>query len=118
MKYFTADEVAMHNCAEDCWVSIYDTVYDITALIEGNRDILAEPLIKEAGKSISHWFDQKTRDIKTYMDPVRNIQMPYTPHGRFIHVPPADPCEWSTDYELPWWKDQSYMIGKVDTHPP
>jgi hypothetical protein len=113
MKYFTADEVAMHNCAEDCWVSIYDVVYDITSLIEANRDILAEPLIKEAGKSISHWFDQKTRDIKTYMDPMRNIPMPYTPNGRFIHVPPADPCEWSTDYEVPWWKDRNFMIGKV-----
>lgn len=113
IRYYTSDEISIHNCAEDCWVSIYDTVYDITSLIQLNRNELSEPLIKEAGKSISHWFNKNTKDIKTYMDPIRNITMPYTPNGRFIHVPPADPCEWSTDYELPWWKDSKYMIGKV-----
>lgn len=113
VKYFTPDEVAMHNCAEDCWVSIYHNVYDITSLIGANRGVLADPLIKEAGRSISHWFHEKTGDIKTYIDPIRNISMPYTPNGRFIHVPPADPMEWSTQYELPWWKDPNYIIGKV-----
>lgn len=114
VKYFTADEIALHNCPEDCWVSIYDNVYDITELIAQNRSMLAEPLIREAGNSVSHWFNKKTGDIKTYIDPVRNIEMPYTPNGRFIHVPPSDPTEWSTDYDLPWWKDPKYIIGKVN----
>lgn len=112
-KYYTSDEVAMHNCAEDCWVSIFDNVYDITKLILANRSVLSEPLIREAGKSISHWFNEKTKDVKTFIDPVQNIEMPYTPHGRFIHVPPSDPREWSTKYELPWWKDESYIVGRV-----
>lgn len=113
VRYYTAEEIMMHNCAEDCWVSIFDTVYDITSLIQANRSALAEPLIKEAGKSVSHWFDKRTGDVKTHMDPDRNIEMPFTPNGRFIHVPPSDPCEWSTDYLLPWWKDEQYIIGKV-----
>ena len=37
VKYFTADEVAMHNCAEDCWVSIFDNVYDLTELLAENK---------------------------------------------------------------------------------
>jgi hypothetical protein len=115
VRYYTADEIMMHNCAEDCWVSIFDTVYDITALIQANRNALAEPLIKEAGRSVSHWFDKRTGDVKMHMDSERNIEMPFTPNGRFIHVPPSDPCEWSTDYALPWWKDEQYIIGKVST---
>ena len=113
VRYYTPDEIMMHNCAEDCWVSIFDRVYDITSLIHANRSALAEPLIREAGRSVSHWFDRNTDDVKTHMDPERNIETPFTPEGRFIHVPPADPCEWATDYETPWWKDEKYIIGRV-----
>lgn len=113
VKYFTPDEVAIHNCAEDCWISIYDNVFNLTSLIAANRGVLADPIIREAGRSVSHWFNPKTGDIKTFVDPVRNIVMPYTPDGRFIHVPPADPTDWDTEYELPWWKDPQYMVGKV-----
>jgi hypothetical protein len=115
VRYYTADEVMMHNCAEDCWVSIFDQVYDITSLIQANRNTLAEPLIKEAGRSVSHWFDQRTGNVKVHMDPGRNIEVPFTPQGRFIHVAPADPTDWATDYAIPWWKDEQYMIGKLTT---
>jgi len=37
VKYFTADEISMHNCASDCWVSIFDNVYDLTPLLEENK---------------------------------------------------------------------------------
>ena len=112
VKYYTAEEVAMHNCAEDCWVSIFYDVYDITSLVLKNRGSLAEPLIKAAGKSISQWFDSDG-DIKTFIDPIKNLRLPYTPQGRFIHVPPSDPTEWATSYECPWWKDSQYRVGKV-----
>lgn len=111
MKYYTAEEVSMHNCAEDCWISIYNDVYDLTPLLTSNRGPLAEPLINEAGKSISHWFDKD--GVKTFMDPEKNIRLPYTPQGRFIHVPPSDPIEWGATYSLPWWKDSKYIIGKL-----
>eukprot|EP00603_Paraphysomonas_imperforata_P009145 CAMPEP_0114413142 /NCGR_PEP_ID=MMETSP0103-20121206/700_1 /TAXON_ID=37642 ORGANISM="Paraphysomonas imperforata, Strain PA2" /NCGR_SAMPLE_ID=MMETSP0103 /ASSEMBLY_ACC=CAM_ASM_000201 /LENGTH=140 /DNA_ID=CAMNT_0001581203 /DNA_START=283 /DNA_END=705 /DNA_ORIENTATION=+ len=39
--------------------------------------------------------------------------MPYTPDGRFIHCPPEDPTDWTTDYECAWWKDEKYIIGKL-----
>jgi len=112
MKYFTADEIGIHNCAEDCWVSIYDNVYEITSLIQENKNALAQPLIKAAGRSISNWFT-KNYDVKTHIDPTRNILMPYTPEGRFLHIPPDNPAEWSTKYDLPWWKDPKYIIGRL-----
>jgi cytochrome b involved in lipid metabolism len=37
MKYFTAGEIAQHNSGDDCWVSIFDDIYDITPLIEANK---------------------------------------------------------------------------------
>lgn len=113
VKYYTQDEIAIHNHVDDCWVSIFDDVYDITALIKANRGALSMPLLEASGGSISHWFNEKTRDLKTYIDPVRNIEMPYTPQGRFIHVPPAEPEDRSEAVPNPWWKDSKHIIGKV-----
>lgn len=114
LKYYTPDEVALHNCAEDCWVSISGLVYDLSKLIEDNRGPLAMPIITAAGRDVSHWFDVATGDVKMYVDPSRNLHLPYTPHGRFLHVPPPEPtADWSTSFGLPWWRDPQYIIGRV-----
>ena len=113
VKYFTEVEISLHKNPEDCWVSIFDSVYNLSDLIKENRGVLAHPLINAAGTSISHWFNEKTGDVKTYIDPVRNIEMPYTPYGRFIHVPPEDPIDNVEAVSFPWWKDRRYVIGKV-----
>lgn len=113
VKYYTAEQISFHNYAEDCWVYIDHDVYDLSSLLTDQRSFLAEPILKYAGKSVSHWFVAGTKEIKTYMDPERNMRMPYTPEGRFLHVPPSDPTEWSTDFESPWWKDEKFIIGKV-----
>ena len=113
VKYYTLEEVRFHNSADDCWLSISNKVYDITKLIDANRGLLANPLIEAAGTSISHWFSEKTGDVKTYMDPARNIVMPHTPLGRFIHVPAPNPQDNSPAVDLPWWKDPQYIIGQL-----
>ena len=113
VKYYTPEEVRFHNCADDCWVSIFNKVYDISELIKENRGPLANPLIEAAGTSISHWFSDKTGDVKTYVDPVRGINMPFTPMGRFIHVPPPDPKDNTPAVELPWWKDTRLIVGEL-----
>jgi hypothetical protein len=113
VKYYTPEEVALHNNADDCWVSIYEKIYNLTALIAANRGVLADPIIKSAGTSISHWFREDTKDVKTFIDPERNIRMPYTPHGRFIHVPSPDPTDNCAIIDTPWWVDDSYVIGQV-----
>jgi hypothetical protein len=113
VKYFTQEELAVHNNPENCWVSIFDKVYDISGLIMENRGPLCSPLVEVGGSSISHWFNEKTGDLKTYIDPVRNIEMYYTPNGRFLHVPPPDPMDRTEIIGLPWWKDPKYIIGQV-----
>lgn len=113
VKYFTQEELAVHNNPENCWVTIFDKVYDISSLIMDNRGPLSNPLVEAGGTSISHWFDEKTGDLKTYIDPVRNIEMYYTPRGRFIHVPPPEPVDRTEIVALPWWKDNKYVIGQV-----
>ena len=113
VKYFTEIEISYHKNPEDCWVSIFDSVFDISELIKEHRGILATPLINAAGTSISHWFNEKTGDLKTFIDPEKNLEMPYTPYGRFIHVPPSDPTDKIEAISFPWWKDRRYIIGKV-----
>lgn len=113
VKYFTAEEIAVHCTIDDCWVSVFDNVYNITELVAEHRGPLTDPFVKEAGSSISSWFDPVTRGVKTFIDPVRNIRMPYTPQGRFVHVPPPDPKEYNTIIGTPWWEDEQYIIGKV-----
>jgi hypothetical protein len=115
VKYYTPEEVAIHNNADDCWISIYERIYDLTKLISENRGILADPIIKNAGSSISHWFKEDTGDVKTFIDPERNILMAYTPYGRFIHVPSPDPVDNCAIVDIPWWdqRSSSYIIGQV-----
>mmetsp|Transcript_39741 Transcript_39741/g.118271 ORF Transcript_39741/g.118271 Transcript_39741/m.118271 type:complete len:226 (+) Transcript_39741:152-829(+) len=113
-RYYTPYEVAKHNLPDDCWVSFLGGVYDITKLLKDNPGKLIEPLIKAAGKDISHWFNPKTKDLKTHICPVTNLERYYTPMGRFVHVPPAEPmANWDTSFGVPWWKDKAYFIGQL-----
>lgn len=114
MNFYTEKEVAQHRYHDDCWVTIFGKVYDLTKLIEENRgNELTVPIIKYAGKSVSHWFNKKTGDLKTYMDPEReDTELPYVPDGRFLHVPPKDP-KYFEMVKLPWWKNNTYVIGQV-----
>ena len=113
VRYFTAEEVARHNCREDCWVSIYDNVFDITPLVVQGPGELSAPLLKAAGTSISHWFSKEDGDLKTFIDPEKNIRLPFTPAGRFIDVPPPDPRVLNVNKDRPWWLDSKYIVGKV-----
>lgn len=73
-----------------------------------------KPILAAAGTDISHWFDAKTGDVRTYIDPITHCRVPYTPYGRFLHIPPPYPTtDWRNDFVTPWWKDKSYLIGKL-----
>ncbi|XP_028853791.1 cytochrome b5 domain-containing protein 1 [Denticeps clupeoides] len=112
-KYFAPAEVAAHNTPDDLWVSYLGTVHDLTPLVEEFRgDVLLKPIIEHAGKDISHWFDPKTKDILTHVDPLTGCRKYYTPRGRFVHVPPPWPCtDWTNDFGRPWWRDNRYQVG-------
>ena len=39
--------------------------------------------------------------------------MPFTPAGRFIHVPPPDPMDNTIAVQTPWWVDNKYVVGEL-----
>lgn len=50
------------------------------------------------------------------MHPVASRKTPYTPEGRFVHVPPVGPrSDWSCSFGRPWWKEDSYCIGVLSS---
>ncbi|EGZ22208.1 hypothetical protein PHYSODRAFT_489670 [Phytophthora sojae] len=113
-RFFTPREVATHNLTKDCWVSINHRVLDLSPLIEENPGALVQPLVLHAGEDISHWFDPDTEDVKYHIDPERNLSVPFTPYGCFLHVPPPDPtAKWRTADLLPWWRDPQYVVGRL-----
>ncbi|XP_061421924.1 cytochrome b5 domain-containing protein 1 isoform X2 [Lethenteron reissneri] len=112
-RYLSPREVSLHNVPEDTWVSFLGAVYDLTPLCDQYKgDMLMKPIIEAAGQDISHWFDLKTKDIRTHVDPVTNTVTFHTPQGRFLHVPPPYPStDWANDFGRPWWRDTSYQVG-------
>lgn len=112
-KYFTPNEVSLHNTLGDLWVSYLGKVYNLTPLVnEFKGDVLLKPIIECAGKDISHWFDPKTKDILTHIDPLSGCVKYYTPRGRFVHVPPPCPrTDWANDFGRPWWRDTRFEVG-------
>jgi len=49
-----------------------------------------------------------------HMNPKLGCMCPYTPDGRFVHVPPPVPyASWRPIVAKPWWEDDYYCIGKL-----
>jgi hypothetical protein len=49
------------------------------------------------------------------MNPLTGVSCPYTPAGRFVHVPPPLPrTDWECD-ETPWWLNKTFCIGKLSS---
>ena len=88
-RYFTPAEVAKHDRADDLMVSLFSKVLDLSELVRANRGLLVQPLIAAAGTDITHWFDDSTHDPCTYIDPETEIEVPFTPMGRFLHCVPV-----------------------------
>jgi cytochrome b involved in lipid metabolism len=103
-RFYTPNEISKHNSADDCWVSFFGKVYDLTVLIQTNYSKLCDPIIKVAGADITHWFEASTHEPKTYIHPETNLQTTYCPNGRYLHIPLLEPdSEWIGDIETPWW---------------
>ena len=89
-------------------------VYNLTSLIESNPGVLVQPIIRFGGTDISHWFDINTKQPKTFVDPNTFITIPYTPYGRYLHIPPRLPTtDWDNSFGIPWWEDPIYLIGRL-----
>ncbi|XP_067126080.1 cytochrome b5 domain-containing protein 1 [Centruroides vittatus] len=155
LRYFTPNEIVLHNKSDDLWVSLFGKVYNLTPLYEKHKgSCLFDPILAFAGKDISNWFHPKTLNPKTHVNPKTNSKTPFTPFGKFIdlsleatdfqecnieeHFSEAttdrpqnahniqEYNQEKTDEEitnetdrpkLPWWKDDSYVIGLVTSKP-
>ena len=54
--------------------------------------------------------------LKTHANPLTGCIVPYTPMGRFIHVPPPCPrSDWANNFGKPWWKNEKYCIGVLSS---
>jgi len=58
--YFLPEEVGSHKTCEDCWITIHGLVKNVSGLIKefGHNADLVNPLLREAGKDISYWFEK------------------------------------------------------------
>ena len=81
--YFTSKDVSFHNFPSDCWVSINGWVLDVTELVNQEKSeaqfivstpefILLDqkmilPILANAGKDISHWFEKDGSVILFYL---------------------------------------------------
>ncbi len=66
-RFYTPKEVALHNISGDCWVSIFDKVYDLTLLINKNHTRSeCDPIVLAAGTDITHWFDPATQKVSAF----------------------------------------------------
>ena len=119
-RYLTPNEVRRHNTENDAWVSVLGKVLDLTQLIDKYPGISSEPLIRAAGTDISHWFDKSKSppDIRMCTDVKTGLQTYYQPNGKFVHVPGLDvDNKIDHGYEVPWWKDDRYVIGVLTKKP-
>jgi len=102
-RYYTPKEVASHNKPNDCWVSFFDEVYDLTTIIQKFYGKETDPLVKAAGSDITHWFDSKTREPKTFVSSKNNVIEYYCPYGEYLHIPPAGPSStFDNSYATPY----------------
>ena len=63
-RFYTPAEVAKNNTADQCWVSFFNKVFDLTLLINENHGSpLCDPIVLAAGTDITHWFDPVTQAV-------------------------------------------------------
>lgn len=66
---FSAGDQAAPNAAplacmvlQDCWVIIFNSIYNITPLVAGAPPELIDPILANAGEDISRWFIRSATD--------------------------------------------------------
>ena len=118
-RFYLPSEVAEHNTKDNCWISKFNQVYDLTKLIQENwKSELCDPIVLNAGQDITHWFNKETHEPITYIDPETNMTEFLCPTGRYLHIPPksshSDTSKEVVKFEVAWWNDaDKYMIGRL-----
>lgn len=107
---------------QDLWVSVFDRVLDLTALVAAHPGELSAPLLAAGGTDVSHWFARAPDglpELRRAVDPATSLFLPYCPAGRFLHVPPPSPSTAEpADHLAPggggvWWRDPALVVGRL-----
>ena len=116
-RYYTPEDVEKHFHPGDLWVVKFNKIYDLSKLVLDNyQSRLTQPLIDFGGKKIDHWFNPSTGKPKTKINPQTGTQVYHCPNGRYLHIPaniPGAEKEPTPLNGLPWWEDESYVIGRL-----
>ena len=88
-NYYTPKDVCEHNTHDDCWVSLFNKVYDVTKLLhENNGKCECDPIVLAAGTDITHWFDEQTRAVSptvlTILSPKLSLTPPLEPNSTCV----------------------------------
>mgnify|MGYP001035319696 CR=1 FL=1 len=107
-RFYLPSEVSINNTPDTCWVSIFSRVFDLTKLIQENYESsLCDPIVLAAGTDITHWFNDETREPKTFIDPETGTETAFCPTGRYLHIPPnnsqSDVGTECAPFDQPWW---------------
>lgn len=96
-------------------------MFDLTALVKrtfaearGNPCIELAPIMDYAGRDVSHWFDERSGDLRYRRDTKSGHMKPLCPDGVFVGVPPFAPqSNYNSGVQMPWWSDMRNVIGLV-----
>ena len=68
-RFYIPSELMKHNTPDDCWVSKFNKVYDLTLLLDANAGKAeCDPIVLAAGSDITHWFDNITENVSNLYD--------------------------------------------------
>jgi len=118
-RYYLPSEVRAHQQHDDCWVTIFNNVFDITKLLKENKGSeLCDPLLLAAGTDISHWFEPTLKEPLTRIGARSGKPEYFCPSGRYLHLPSSEAHSGhqreTAGFDIPWWQDhERYVIGRL-----
>ncbi|GBF98786.1 hypothetical protein Rsub_11368 [Raphidocelis subcapitata] len=120
-RYYTPQEVSMHNTPNDCWVSFLGGVYDLTRVLKASGkwvglqiESCSVSTAQRQQRRLRRRFDPATGDVRTYVHPDTQLRVPYCPQGEFVHLSPMWPCtEVDCGGQQPWWRDPLLRVGTL-----
>ena len=66
-KTYVLSDVAAHATAQDCWLAIDGSVYDVTSFIKGNLHPGGDAIVRGCGKDASRMFGRHSERARAML---------------------------------------------------